>query len=247
MRIVLSAIAFLTFHTVAFAQSDISPSGKLRTAMIQIKVLGGVAAPVAKFFAQKLGEPLEPVMYPNPEAYAQSFGKGEWDIAIGPRVLASAETSELTANLWSIDLIYVAAPGHPFSSSKEVDRAGVKVGVIQGSPSDRFLSRTLKSAEIVRIPLSPNIVGDAVECLRSGRADVFGADTGVGYPATDGLSGSTVVPGAFNNVQVAVAMPKGLSAEARDKLSELVAQAKKQGVVKNSIDELGLKGVRVAE
>jgi hypothetical protein len=27
-------------------------------------------------------------MYPKPDAYLQSFGKGEWDIAIGPRVLA---------------------------------------------------------------------------------------------------------------------------------------------------------------
>jgi polar amino acid transport system substrate-binding protein len=30
-------------------------------------------------------------MYPNPEAYLQSFGKGEWDIAVGPRVLAPAD------------------------------------------------------------------------------------------------------------------------------------------------------------
>jgi hypothetical protein len=48
---------------------------------------------------------------PNPEAYAQSFGKGEWDIAIGPRVLAAAEKSDLSVDIWLIDLIYVAAPG----------------------------------------------------------------------------------------------------------------------------------------
>jgi hypothetical protein len=51
-------------------------------------VLGGVAEPLGKFIAMKLGVSYEPVMYPNPEAYVQSFGKGEWDIAIGPRVLA---------------------------------------------------------------------------------------------------------------------------------------------------------------
>jgi hypothetical protein len=48
--------------------------------MIAITVLGGVAEPVARFIGQKLGAAVEPVMYPNPDAYLQSFGKGEWDI-----------------------------------------------------------------------------------------------------------------------------------------------------------------------
>jgi len=33
-------------------------------------------------------------MYQNPEAYLQSFGKGEWDIAIGPRILAPADKAD---------------------------------------------------------------------------------------------------------------------------------------------------------
>ena len=61
--------------------------------------------------SRKLGAAIEPVMYPNPEAYQQSFGKGEWDIAIGPRVLAPADKADSTADLWVISLIYVAAPG----------------------------------------------------------------------------------------------------------------------------------------
>lgn len=55
--------------------SEIAPSGKLRVGMIGITVLGGVAEPVAKFISQKLGATIEPVMYPSPEAYLQSFGK----------------------------------------------------------------------------------------------------------------------------------------------------------------------------
>lgn len=99
--------------------------------MIAITVLGGVAEPVARFIAQRLGVAFEPVMYPNPEAYLQSFGKGEWDIAIGPRVLAPA------------------------------DKAGVKIGMIRGSLSDRALTREIKAAEIIHIPLSPTVAADA--------------------------------------------------------------------------------------
>jgi hypothetical protein len=226
--------------------SEIAPNGKLRSASIAIRVLGGVAEPVGKFIAEKLGVSYEPIMYANPEAYAQSFGKGEWDIAIGPRVLAAAEKSDLSVEIWLIDLIYVAAPGHEFADASQVDQPGVKVGVIQGSPSDRYLSHTLKSAELVRIPLSAHIATDAIELFRGGKSDVFGADSGVGYPTADGLAGAKIVPGAFHIVRVAVAFPKGRSSAAQAKLAELVGEAKRTGVVLKAIEGLGLKGVRVA-
>jgi polar amino acid transport system substrate-binding protein len=35
--------------------SEIAPNGKLRSASIAIRVLGGVAEPVGKFIAEKLG------------------------------------------------------------------------------------------------------------------------------------------------------------------------------------------------
>ena len=86
-RILFSMALLMGLSGVAFGQtapaSEIAPGGKLRVGMIAITVLGGVAEPVARFIGQKLGAAVEPVMYPNPEAYLQSFGKGEWDIAIG--------------------------------------------------------------------------------------------------------------------------------------------------------------------
>src|SRR6476469_7021289 len=91
---------------VAFGQSapasEIAPGGKLRVGMVAITVLGGVAEPVARFIGQKLGATVEPVMYPAPGAYQQSFGKSEWDIAIGPRALAPADKANSTADLWVI-------------------------------------------------------------------------------------------------------------------------------------------------
>jgi polar amino acid transport system substrate-binding protein len=251
-RTLLSAVVFVAvgMHGAALGQSasamDIAPNGKLRVGMIAIRVLGGIAEPVGRFVATKLGVSYEPVMYPNPEAYAQSVGKDEWDIAIGPRVLAAADKADSGADVWLIDLIYISAPGKSFADSGGVDRAGVKVGVIQGSPSDRFLSHNLKSAEIVRIPLSPHISADAAELLRSGKSDVFGADSGVGYPVLDELVGAKLVPGTFNVVRVAVAMPKGRAFEAQAKISEIVSEAKRTGVVQRVIVAAGLKGVHVA-
>jgi ABC-type amino acid transport substrate-binding protein len=249
-RLLLSVALLVSLSGAAFGQttpaSEIAPSGKLRVGMIAIAVLGGVAEPVAKFIGQKLGVTVEPVMYPSPGAYLQSFGKNEWDVAIGPRVLAPADKADSTADLWVINLVYVAAPGKDFPDIASVDKPGVKIGTISGAPSDRVLTREIKSAEIVRIPLSPNIAADAAELLRSRKADVFGADSGVGYPAAEALPGAKVVPGAFATVRVAAALPTGRSAAAQAALAALVDEAKRTAVVQNAIDAKGLKGVSVA-
>src|SRR6516162_8556279 len=237
-RILLSIALIAGLSGVAFGltkpASEIAPGGKLRVGMIASTVFGGVAEPVARFIGQKLGVAVEPVMYPNPEAYLQSFGKGKWDIAIGPRVLAPADKADSTADLWVISLIYVAAPGKEFPDIASVDKAGVRIGTIRGAPSERVLTRETKAAEIVRIPLSPTIVADAAELLRSGKADVFGADSGVGYPAAQGLPGAKIVPGAFAMVRVAAALPKGRSAAAQAALVTLVDEAKQSGVVQKA-------------
>src|ERR1700756_5395643 len=158
MKQILLSIALLVgLSGLAFGQttpaSEIAPGGKLRVGTVAITVIGGVAEPVARFIGQKLGVAVEPVMYPDPEAYLQSFGKGEWDIAIGPRVLAPADKADSTADLWVISLIYVTAPGKDFPDIASVDKAGVKIGTIRGAPSERVLMREIKAAEIVRIPL----------------------------------------------------------------------------------------------
>jgi hypothetical protein len=228
-------------------RAEIAPEGKLRVALIGVRVLGGVGEPVGKFLAQRLGLPFEAVTYPNPQAYEQSFAAPAWDVAIGPRVLAPADKADVTSDAWLIDLLYLAAPGRMFSAVAEVDRAGVKIGTIQNSPSDRFLSHTLKSATLVRLPLSPEFPADAVEMLRSGAADVFGADSGLIAAISGGYPEGKIVPGAFNTVRVAFALPKGRSAAAQARLGELLAEAKRTGIVQKAFEQAGLKtGVRVA-
>ena len=186
--------------------------------------------------------------YPNPKAFEESFAAPAWDVAIGPRVLAPADKADVTPDAWLIELLYLATPGHTFVAVGEIDRTGVKVGTIQNSPSDRFLSHTLKFATLVRLPLSPKFPADAIEMLRNGTADVFGADSGLIAAISGGYPEGKIVPGAFNTVRVAFALPKGRSAAAQAWLSELLSEPKRTGVVQKAIEQAGLMtGVHVAE
>ncbi|MGA8820824.1 MAG: transporter substrate-binding domain-containing protein, partial [Xanthobacteraceae bacterium] len=251
-RLVVALAGLVLFPLAASAQdalkTEIAPTGKLRVALIGVRVLGGVGEPVGRFLAERLGLPFEAVTYHNPQAYEESFAAPAWDVAIGPRVLAPADKADVTSDAWLVELLYLAAPGHTFAGVRDVDRGGIKIGTIQNSPSDRFLTHNLKSATLVRLPLSPKFPADAIDMLHNGTADVFGADSGLIAAISGGFPEAKIVPGAFNTVRVAFALPKGRSAAAQARLAELLAEAKRTGVVQKAIEQAGLKtGVRVAQ
>lgn len=235
------------------AGSEIAPHGKLRVALIggnPVLVtkkpdgsIGGVSVDLGKFIAEKLGVPFDPVVYADPEAYTRSFGKGEWDIAIGPRRSSEVQIVNYSPNFMVLDHIYIAAPRREFADASQVDRPGVKIAVIKDGAPDIFLSRTLKSAELVRIASGRD---DAIEALRSGKADVYGSNAPIVYRVADGFPSAKIVPGHFNLQPMAIAIPKGRSTAALAKLAEIVNEAKATGLVQKAIEQAGLRGVRVA-
>jgi polar amino acid transport system substrate-binding protein len=168
-------------------------------------------------------------------------------VAIGPSVLAPAAKADVSSDLWLIPLIYVAAPGHEFAGAGQVDRQGVKVGTIKGSPADKYLSHAIKSAELVRVPLSSHMAADVTDLLESDKADVFGADAPSIYRAAQALAGAKVVSGEFNVVRIAAALPKGRPESAKGKLAQIIVEAKRAGVIQKAIEQQEVKGLRVAD
>jgi len=247
----VTAVPRLSFAQPA-VNSEIAPTGKLRVAAnsqtpalltrtADGKIVGGAAVEVGKFIAEKLGVSFEVVAYTDSGAHTQSFGKGEWDISFGPRVPAAADKADYILDVVLSDYLFAAAPGRDFASAAEVDRPGVKIGVATNSSSDRFLSRTLKSAELVRL-----LGVGGIEALRSGKADVWAASASNVQQVANSLPGAKIVPGAFTSDRYLVALPKGKSSAAQSKLAEIVKEAKKTGVVRKAIEQLGVKGVRAA-
>jgi polar amino acid transport system substrate-binding protein len=231
------------------ASAEIAPTGKLRVGFQTASPIlatraadgsvSGVVVDLGKFIAAKLGVAFEPVLYTNQEAYAQSFDKGEWDVAIGVRGLLTDPSPDFMV----ADAMYIAAPGREFADVTKIDASGVKVGVSRGGGSDRLLTQALKSAQVVRVPGG---VTNAVEALRVGTVDVWAANPVTLNEIEDALPGSRIVPGAWTTGRYAASLPKGRSAAAHVELADIVNEAKRTGVVQRSIERAGFKGVRVA-
>jgi polar amino acid transport system substrate-binding protein len=202
--------------------------------------LGGVSIELARAFAAKLGVPLRVIPYENPARYNESLSKGEWDIGLAARDPGRAEHLAFSDVFMEVDNGYVARPGSSLRSVDEVDRQGIRVAVAQGSAPDNFLTRTLKNAEIVRVPGG---LGPARDALASGRADVYGENVHLAYRIAAELPGATVLDGRFNVVQMSIAVPKA-NAAALPTVNEFVSEAKRSGITVDAITRSDLRGVR---
>ena len=107
--------------------------------------------------------------------------------------------------------------------------------------SDVFLSRTLKSAELVRVD---GDLSNGIELLRAGKADVYTTSIDGARVMVNRMPEAKIV-GAFHTVTFAVAMQKGRSAAALGKLTQLVNEAKAAGIVEKALEQADAQGVRI--
>src|SRR5215216_1443949 len=233
------------------AAATLSPTGKLRAALIASNpvlvtrrldgTLGGVSVAVAQALAAHLGLPIELKPYDNPARYNESLTTDDWDIGIAARDPARAEHLAFSVTFMEVDNGYVARPGAAPTTAEEVDRAGVKIAVAQGSAPHNVLGRLIKFAEIIPVPggFEP-----AREALATGKADVYGENLHLAHRIADALPGARVLPGQFNVVQMAIGVRKRAES-ALPTVDEFLNQIRSDGTLQKAIAEAGLRGVRV--
>ena len=258
-RVLLLAILLLAaaIPGLSLAQSpittEVAPTGKLRvgvsvssgslvTRTKDDKISGGLAVELGKFISEKLEVPFELVSYPNSDAFQSSYGKGAWDIGFGSPSPIVSDKADFLVDLLLIDYVYVAGPGREFADAAKVDRPGVKIGAGPNSVSDQFLSKNLKSAQL--IPISSGDGG--ADVLRTGKVDVWATSASNVPRLLDRVPGAKMLPDAFTSERQAVCLPKGKSSAAQKRVAEIVIEAKKAGMVQKTIKQLGLVGVRAA-
>jgi polar amino acid transport system substrate-binding protein len=203
----------------AATRDALAPTGRLRAALILSNpvlvrrdaatgAFGGVSVEVARALADRLGVPLEPVPYANPARYAESLrGDIPWDAGFAARDPARGEFVEFSPTYMEVDNVFLVPPGSPLLTARDVDRAGVRVAVPQGSAPDLFLTRTLRNAEVVRVSGGAEV---AVDTLASCRADAYGENAHLLHGVMARLPpGARILEGRFNVVQMAIAVPKG--------------------------------------
>lgn len=143
----------------AFVTADLAPTGVLRASVnLGNPVLAqgtpadpsGVTVDLAREIGTRLGVPVELLCFDAARRSYEAMA-ATWPTSASSRSsrLREAEVA-FTSPYVVIEGVYAVPVDSDLTSAAEVDRAGVRIGVKQGSAYDLFLTRTLRRATVVR-------------------------------------------------------------------------------------------------
>ena len=141
-----------------------------------------------------------------------------------------------------IEGAYLVRSDSALTDNAEVDRAGTRVMVGKGSAYDLYLTRSLKSAEILRAPTSPAVV----DAFLDERADVAAGVKQQIESDASRLGGLRLLPGRFMVIEQAMGVPADRSDAVVAALRAFVEGAKSSGLVAASLARHRIQGAAVA-
>jgi len=233
-------------------RAAIAPTGKLRVAFLLVPIyatkdpatgeLKGIAPDLGRQLAQRLGVPFDPVIYPNPSALVDGAKLGQWDVTLLGINAERAAAMDFSAPFMEVEQGYLVRAGVSITTASEVDKAGVRVALLEKGGADMILSKTLKNATIIRVKNQP----ESVALLDAANADVYAATKTALFAVAASRPGSRILEGRFLVEPSGMAVPKGRDPAAAEYVDKFVETAKTGGLVKEAIERAGLRGVVVA-
>ena len=202
----------------------------------------GVSIDLARAFAERLGVDIELVVFDAAGKSVEAVRGEQADIGFFAIDPLRGEGIAFTAPYVLIEGAYMVPESSVIQTNEEVDRAGIRVTVGNGSAYDLFLTRELKHAEIVRAPTSPMVVDVFVAQkleVAAGVKQQLQADQ-IRFP------GHRLLPGRFMVIQQAMGTPKSRSAEAAAYLTQFVEDMKTSDFVAEALFRHGIHGASVA-
>jgi polar amino acid transport system substrate-binding protein len=235
------------------ARNDLAPTGKLRVgvypgsplSMVRDPKTGGthgLSVDLGKVLAQRLGVPFELVSYQRIADVIDGMKSGAVDFTVSNASPARAQDVAFSPTLVSLELGYLVPTASPITTAAEIDTRGVRVGVTQGSTSERTLPRLLANATVV--PATNLKV--AIEMLARHELDAFATNKAILYEMSDEMGGARIVDGRWGVEHVAAAIPKG-NERALDYIRRFVEEARTSGLVMRAAESAGLRGAVNAE
>lgn len=227
----------------------LAPTGTLRiaayagspTSMVRAPgsdEMRGVSVDLGRELARRLGVPAQVVVFDRVAEVVDALKDGRADFTVTNATPARAlDVDFTTPAIVGLELGYLSLAGSPVQTLADVDRAGVRIGVSQGSSSQATLTRELKQARVVPAP-SLQEVG---RMLQRRELDAFATNKAVLFELADNVPGGRVLDGRWGLEQLAIAVPKGRGAAA-GWLGGFAESARTQGLVKAAGDRAGLRG-----
>jgi polar amino acid transport system substrate-binding protein len=136
---------------------------------------------------------------------------------------------------------YIVRAGSDIRSAAQMDRAGVRVGAVEGTSTSRTVAKSLRHASLVPFPKA----GDAVEQLAQGRVDALAMGRDALVDVARKVPGTRLLDDVIQSTGVVVVVPKDRPAT-RAWATRFLEEAKADGTVRRALDSAGFPDAQVA-
>ena len=234
---------------------DIAPTGSLRVAVAVGPAASafwatrdpatgkprGVTVELAKAAADRLHVPLQLVEYLSSDDIAAAGSKDAWDISFMPAEARRAQFVDQGPAYVAYTSSYLVRAGSDIRSVADVDRAGMRIGCIDGTSTSRTIARTLKNATLTKLAKADA----AAEQIGQGQLDALAMGTEAVQDLSRKLPGTRVLDEVIQSTGVVVVVPKGHAA-AGAWATHFLGDAKIDGTVRRALDSGGSANAKVA-
>jgi polar amino acid transport system substrate-binding protein len=227
---------------------ELAPTGRLRVALnlgnIVLAQRGadgrpkGVTVDLATELGKRLGVPVDFREFDAAGKVFETLKTGTIDLLFLAIEPVRANEIAFTSPYVLIEGVYLVPKDSPLRSVADVDRAGVRIGVNKGSAYDLFLTRTLKSATLVR-------GDDGIALFKKERLEAAGRvkQPTAAYAKTD--PAVRLIDGRFMEIRQAMGTPRGRDVGARY-LQQFIEEMKASGFVAEALRRSGQGDATVA-
>ncbi|SRR5258706_2506793 len=229
----------------------LAPTGKLRVAFVPVLIIAtkdaasgqykGLGIDLGNELARRVGVPLEPVPYVGFPALIAAAKSGEFDVAFSNVNPERAAALDLSTPFMEVETGYLVRAGLAATSNADVDKPGVRIGVLEKAPADVYLSAHVKNASLVRVKTPDELYA----LLGAGKSDAIATGKTGLYSAASKAPGARLLDGHLFVDPIALGLPKGRDTATKAYIERFVEDVKRSGLVKASIEKAGLRGVVV--
>jgi polar amino acid transport system substrate-binding protein len=232
---------------------ELAPTGKLRVAIAvapspsaQFAIkhgdgFRGVAVTLGGALAAKLGVPLQIVPHQSSGEIQNSADAGRWDVAFLPVDEERKKLVDFGNAYHLLQSTFLVAPGSTIASVGDADRKGVVIGGVTNTATFRAAKRATPKATHIDFAG----VDAATAAMKAGRIQAIALSRESLGGLAGKIPGSRILDDAFLNSSTAICIPKGRPA-ALAYVSDFIEEVKASGLVRQALDEMGLKASHVA-
>ena len=203
---------------------------------------GGVSVDLARALGGELGVEVELILFGKAALSVDAVRSEQADVGFFAVDPARSDGLRFTAPYVLIEGSYLVPESSALRDNAQVDRAGNRVAVGQGSAYDLFLSRELQAAQVERVANAPAVL----RALKASQVEVAAGIRQLleGWAIQD--PSLRTLPGRFMVIRQAMGLPAGRGDAAAEALAGFVEHMKSTGFVAAALARHGVEGASVA-